>query len=823
MMKEKLVELCRKSLQIKALGEEYSKRLELELQDIDDQNEYDYFIDLYQQGTKYPSNVNNLLVPWLLGIVEDFDISKEPEYTYGDFPDIDVDYLPVVQKYIREQWAKEQFGENRVCLIGNYATFGIKNSLLDMAKVFSKPKSEIYEFSTKMGIKDDDGNVLTWDEALKMSDEFRQYCVNNPEVTDAAKRLLHRNKQKGKHAGGLIISSVDLDEFVPIIIDGEGNRVSAWVEGLHATDLQPVGLIKFDVLSIINLLQIAYASKLVKERHGLEKICALPGQKDWSDETYLNDPKALEMANNGELRCVFQFDSEGIRNLVKAGGVDNFEDLVAYTALYRPGPMKMKMHDAYTRRKKGLEEYVIHPVLKPILGKTYSVMVFQEQIMCILHVVGKIPLKDCEIVRKAISKKKEKIFKSYQKMFIENGQKVLGCSLEEIQNLWEQIDAFSGYGFNRAHSVGYTITSSRLLYLKAHYPLEFFTAILMCESKEEKIREYRLEARRMGIDINPVDLNISESLFSIKNDKIYMGISNIKGIGYEVAADIASKQPFENFEDFLERVEPSATIMKPIIGLNLFQEAPRVVLWEYYAYWSDHKKKIKTRLKSFAKSRENMVEKLKEFIPDATEETFTILEETDDKKLSALIRRWHKTLADQKEKLENIENLISLSDFTPTGEILAELHEMYTLEQHYADVKYYGFSWNSPLETSLNYTPGMGFGQFDTEEDISVMPVQVRVIEKPERREFKSGKGHCYQLTVEDENFRRERVTVWSSDFERFKEEFGEWNEDYKHGNNLQIRVRRPEGGFNNFTFDTYPRFHKIPPKNQDYRLILMQ
>jgi DNA polymerase-3 subunit alpha len=257
-----------------------------------------------------------------------------------------VDYIPQIQKYIKNDWAPKTFGERNVCSIGTVGALGIKSAILDMTKLHDLDKSEIQAITVSMEDKDDEGKVLDWDKAIELYPEFAKFCENNPLVAEDAKAMLDRSKSAGVHAGGLIISSVPIDDFVPLEVrkvdakSGEGVVVSAWSEGLKTQDLQAVGLVKFDVLSIINLLQIAYIVKLIKERHPeVKSICALEGDSDWSDTSYLNDPVAIEMANRADLRCIFQFDSDGIRKLVQRGGVTSFDDLVAYTAIFRPGPL----------------------------------------------------------------------------------------------------------------------------------------------------------------------------------------------------------------------------------------------------------------------------------------------------------------------------------------------------------------------------------------------------------------------------------------------------------------------------------------------------
>jgi len=471
------------------LGEKYRKRLEWELREIDVQGKAEYFLKLFSEKNKC-KNTNNIIVPWLLGICDDFNVDVDPKFVQGDMPDIDVDYLSEVRDYLKNKWALETFGEEYVCNISNYTTFGMKSALIDMARVHDNPREEILELTKNLDSKDEDGNVMTWESAMELYPKLKKYCEDHPEATAAAHKLINRNRGMGQHAGGLIISSVPLSDMVPLVKRKDNPQASAWVEGLNGQDLQPVGLVKFDLLVISNLKQISTCCELVKKRKNIKSICANNDDSDWTDvSSWRNDQKSLAMANEGDLKCIFQFDSEGIRRLVKAGGVDRFEDLVAYTALYRPGPLGMLMHERYTKRKKEEEEYTLHPLIEPILGNTYGVMVFQEQIMKILNIVGEIPLRDCEVVRKAISKKKAEAFKKYEIMFIENGQKNLDATQEEVQSLWEQIKSFAEYGFNMSHSVAYTYVSSRLLYLKAHHPQEFYAAVLSCETLSDKIKD----------------------------------------------------------------------------------------------------------------------------------------------------------------------------------------------------------------------------------------------------------------------------------------------------------------------------------------------
>src|SRR6185437_1732713 len=186
----------------------------------------------------------------------------------------------------------------------------------------------------------------------------------------------------------------------------------------------------------------------------------------------------------GDLRLVFQFDSDGIRKLARTGGVTSFDDIVAYTSLYRPGPMDVGMHEEYCAHKKyslglpGGKPYKVHPKVSDILGSTYNVLVYQEQVMSYLNRVGNIPIEECQPLIKAISKKNKDKIEKFKNVFIENAQKTLGVTENEAKNLFEQIESFGGYGFNKSHAVAYSYLSWMMLYLKVHFPIEFYCSTM---------------------------------------------------------------------------------------------------------------------------------------------------------------------------------------------------------------------------------------------------------------------------------------------------------------------------------------------------------
>jgi len=874
---------CVSSLKSKNLENDsfFSKRLRWELEEVKAKNKSNYFLDLHKRKVQYPENENNLLICWLLGIAPNFDISKEPKCEYGDYPDIDVDFIPIVREYLKNTWAPSTFGEEYVCNIGNYTTFGIKSALIDMARVHGESRDEILALTKNLDAKDDEGKAMTWEAAMKLNPDLKKYCDRYPEIAESARKLLNRNRGMGVHAGGLIISNSPLPELVPLVKRKDNPQASAWVEGLHGQDLQPVGLVKFDLLVISNLLQIAKCCELVKTRHKLKGICALEGQADWSDvKAWRNDSVALEMANSGDLKGIFQFDSETVRGMCQNGGVDRFEDLVAYTSLNRPGPLNMKMQERYIERKRGREDYSLHSLIEPILGDTYGVMIYQEQVMKILNVVGEIPLKDCELVRKAISKKKIDSFIKYKEMFVRNGQKNLSVNEKEVEELWKAIEAFSEYGFNKSHAVAYSYVSAYLLYLKSHYPHEFYTSILSCETLSDKIKEYKMEAKLHNVNVLPVDINRSKVNFDLQGEDIYFGLSNVKGIGEAPAKRIVDLQPFSGFEDFLERFGTDANVLKPLIGLRCFKESDPVTLWKFSECYKLFSKRNEDKRKRYLVALEKYEEEFKELFPDETiklsdikgdspfedpywtkyssdgdqfiekrvecdkdeegayakvvngTETLDcglIIEKETIKyyKKVKVRRNWNRLVAfrslwnKRKKSIERYKLLSkqgpTLSSFDSSNQEVDEKLEEELSNLDSCENKYYGFSWIHPLENSPDYKGNLTFNELKAADDVAVGAVEIKVL-KATKTKSKKGTEY-YQIQAEDVTGQSNKIIVWLDDWER-------WKEELSPNNLLRIRLQPPSNGFATFTLESnssgfrWKGVKKYLEKKDDIRIV---
>lgn len=806
-----ITQLCENKLtHLKLDTDIYKSRLKEELSEINSQDGEKYFLSLAESGEQY-ENENNLLVAYLLGICKTVDMTKPPKYIIGDFPDVDVDYIPAVRNYLKEKFTREQYGEDKVCNIATYTTFGLRSSLIDMAKVFDLDRNEILALTTRLEIKDDDGEILTWDKAIELYDDLREYVERNKEMAEAAKHLMHRNRNMGMHASGLIISNVPINEFVPLVRvkDGVG-ACSAWVEGLHGSDLGAVGLVKFDYLSLEGTMKIAEATRLVAEETLKDinqsmpgKVSALPGQSNWSDPSYLDDPASLKMADAGDLRMVFQYDgSPGIRRLARQGGVTSFDDLVAYTALYRPGPMKHGMHETFCLRKRGKEKYEIHPLLEPFMAATYGCPVYQEQIMRMLNLVGKIPLKDCEDVRKAISKKKLEKFIKYKEMFVENGQQVLGWTKQEVESLWANIEAFSGYGFGLGHATGYGILSARMLYLKANHPLAFYCAVIgntkTTGPKDYlKLKEYKLEAERHGIKIRPIDINKSKTTCTVSGNDVYYGFNKLRGVGEDIADQVVAHQPYTDYEDFLRRFGPDAKVNQAVLALRLFDGDP-VRLYQFYETYRAADKKRTDRNRRYRKTVDAYREQITALTGLQPED---IDAETTGPEVKTLLKRMNKTITNYERKGEM--RLPTLADFDLAETKLDEEFMKLLGDPTAAEEEYYGFIWNHPIEKCRNYSHRT-LSEFG---DNDIGPVEVE-IKKVERRRGK--KVEYISVAAEDANGETMYMTVWLDDFDRFKDEL-------TVGNYVRLQVKAPQG-WGNYTLAPVNRYRK-PPKEFDIRV----
>jgi DNA polymerase-3 subunit alpha len=402
---------------------------------------------------------------------------------------------------------------------------------------------------------------ITLDEALQQSPELRQEYEHDPpvrELIDIARKLEGTNRNAGTHAAGVVIANGPLTDYVPVqrvARKDEGRADEAvvttqWVMG----DLEKVGMLKMDFLGLRTLTLLDNAVKLIEKTRG-ERIdlYKLP----------LDDPDTYALLQRGDAKGVFQFESDGIRELLKRLRPDNIHDIIACTALYRPGPLGGGMVDAYVNRKHGREKpSYAHPVMQEILGVTFGVMVFQEQVMRILNRLGGIELSSAYACIKAISKKKQETIDQRRAEFLK-GAVERGVREDTARDVFDQITYFGGYGFNRPHSTAYAYVSYQTAYLKAHYTAEFLAALLSSEiedgNKRDILVEHFEDAKRLGCPVQPPNVNSDYPDFTVERGKLLFGLVAIKGLGRGAAEEVLRARreggPFRDFFDLCERID----------------------------------------------------------------------------------------------------------------------------------------------------------------------------------------------------------------------------------------------------------------------------
>jgi len=419
----------------------------------------------------------------------------------------------------------------------------------------------------------------------------------------------------------------------------------------------------------------------------------------------------------------------------------------------------------------------------------------------------------------------------------------------EVANPTHNFILPNGIVTSNSHATAYTYVSSRLLYLKSHYPSEFYTAILMCEDNTDKIKEYRKEIIKHDVKINKININKSKANFSLVDDEIYFGFSNVKGIGINVANQIVEKQPYANFEDFIDRFGTDSSVLKPLIATGCFKGFDPVTLFKFSEAYKDYSKKKIDRKKRHQASNKKNKEVLMGLIDSAessseTKERLTNgeifpMDSKDLKKVSnceiwkeryrglkidgkdlwkevcKLINKM--TKSKEKFKLKDDEDKPSLESFDPTLLKIDKKLEKELLDSiQECEKKYYGFSWLSKIRTSPDYKGGCTFDSF-TEGVNEVLPVETEIISINKR---KGKRSEYYQLKAEDENGDEGVINIWIDDYNSFQNEM-------VVGNFIRLRLNSPSNGFKTYTLSSIgPRsFYKKKQtgKDDDYRLVLLR
>lgn len=474
-------------------------------------------------------------------------------------PDFDVDFderrRGEVIKYVTEK-----YGEDRVAQIVTYGTIKAKQALKDSSRLLDFPFA-MGEKLTKAMPPAIMGKDITLsgifdpnDKRYAEAEEFRQVHAADPDaqkVVELAKGIEGLKRQWGVHAAGVIMSSHPLIDIIPIMRRPQDGAV---ITQFDYPKCEELGLIKMDFLGLRNLTILDDA---------LDNIVANGKDPVVLEELTLDDKKTYDLLARGDTLGVFQLDGGGMRSLLKLMRPDNFEDISAVGALYRPGPMGANSHTNYALRKNGLQEVTpIHPelaeALEDVLGNTYGLIVYQEQVMAIAQKLAGYSLGQADILRRAMGKKKkaelDKQFEGFSAGMMERG-----FSMDAVQTLWNILLPFSDYAFNKAHSAAYGVVSYWTAYLKANYPVEYMAALLTSvKDDKDKSALYLNECRHMGITVLPPDVNSSSANFTAVGADIRFGLTAIRNVGANVVESIVAareeKGDFTSFTDFLDKV-----------------------------------------------------------------------------------------------------------------------------------------------------------------------------------------------------------------------------------------------------------------------------
>ncbi len=471
-------------------------------------------------------------------------------------PDIDVDFCferrGEVIEYVRQKYGKESVGQ-----IVTFGTMKSRAAVKDVGRTLGFTPAET-DALAKL-IPNGPAFSLTVKEAIKeVPDVAKLYKSDDRYKTllDYAVALEGLSRHTGVHAAGVVIAPGPLDDYVPILTvnskgAGAGSEEQVTVTQYDMNCLEKAGMLKMDFLGLTTLTVI---------RDALDNIQARTGTRPDLDSVDMADPKTYQMLRAGRTVGVFQFESALATDMLRAIRCDSFDDLVASNALLRPGPLDAGMHKVYQRRKRG-EEPVAYalPELEPILKPTYGVITYQEQVMRLAQTIAGISLAEADVLRKAVGKKDAELIKAELGKFVEKSI-ARGFDRKIVEELSGQIETFGRYGFNKSHSVAYSVVSFHTAYLKAHFPAEFMAAILSSSIGDtDSVVKFINEAREMGIEVLPPDVNESGYKFTVLDERrIRFGLGAIRNIGKNAIDSILGAKrakAFDTFFDFTERVD----------------------------------------------------------------------------------------------------------------------------------------------------------------------------------------------------------------------------------------------------------------------------
>ncbi|MBX3447037.1 MAG: DNA polymerase III subunit alpha [Parvibaculaceae bacterium] len=461
-------------------------------------------------------------------------------------PDFDIDFCQDRRDEVI-RYVQGRYGYDQVAQIITFGKLQARAVLRDVGRVLQMPYGQVDRLC-KM-VPNNPANPVTLREAIDGEPRLQEEQRNDETVArllEIGDRLEGLYRHASTHAAGVVIGDRPLDELVPLYRDPRSDMP---VTQFNMKWVEPAGLVKFDFLGLKTLTVLDRAVKLVARRDIPVDLLQLP----------LEDKKTFDMLGRGETVGVFQLESSGMRDVLRKLEADRFEDIIALVALYRPGPMDNI--PSYVRRKHGQEKPdYLHPMLEPVLKETHGVIIYQEQVMQIAQILSGYSLGEADLLRRAMGKKIKAEMEAQKERFV-TGAVAKGIDKAQAASIFELVDKFAGYGFNKSHAAAYALVAYQTAWLKANHPVEFLAASMSLDlGNTDKLGIFKQEAERLGIKVRPPCVNRSEALFGVADGEILYALAAIKNVGLQAMEHIVEVRreggPFRDLLDFARRINP---------------------------------------------------------------------------------------------------------------------------------------------------------------------------------------------------------------------------------------------------------------------------
>jgi DNA polymerase-3 subunit alpha len=477
-------------------------------------------------------------------------------------PDFDIDFCQDRRDEVI-RYVQERYGRDRVAQIITFGSLQARGVLRDVGRVLEMPYGQVDKLCKLVPVNPT--NPVTLAKAIEGDPRLQQAAEQEPVVQrafDIALKLEGLHRHASTHAAGIVIGDRPLGELIPLYRDPRSNMP---VTQFNMKWVEVAGLVKFDFLGLKTLTVIRTATDLLAQRGVIIDIDKIP----------LDDKKTFEMLARGETVGVFQVEGQGMRRALVDMKPDRFEDIIALVALYRPGPMANIPTYCFRKVGKELPDY-IHPKLEPVLKETFGVIVYQEQVMEAARVLAGYSLGEADLLRRAMGKKIKKEMNAQQQRFV-TGAVEQGIEKAQAQTIFDLLAKFADYGFNKSHAAAYALVAYQTAYLKANYPVEFLAASMTLDmGNTDKLAEFRREAQRLKIHVEPPSVNKSGRAFDVEGNTIFYSLAALKGVGGQaVEAIVAARRgmPFKDLADFASRVDPKSInkrMLESLAGAGAF-------------------------------------------------------------------------------------------------------------------------------------------------------------------------------------------------------------------------------------------------------------